>query len=468
MNRKRLFFAYLLSDYASALIAWVLFYLYRKSVVEKLPLPPVMDDNRFVLGILIIPIVWLIGYYAYGLYRNLLRRSRLKEFTQVFIVSFLGVLIIFFTLLLDDNVDTYRDYYYTFGSLFLIHFGLTSMLRLMLTSRLNNKIHKGIIRFNTLLIGSNERAAQLLKEVREARISDGYDFKGFITVHGEDSGLLSPWIPCLGNSTQLDSIIDEHQIEEVILAVETSEHNKINGILTALGDKKVAIKMIPDMYDILTGTVKMSNVLGAVLIEISTEMMPPWQKSMKRVMDIVLSMMALILLFPLMIVISLLVKTGSKGPVFFKQERIGYRGRPFHIIKFRTMFTDAEKNGPQLSSSDDPRITPTGRFLRRSRLDELPQFWNVLVGDMSLVGPRPERKYYIDQIVQKAPHYKRLQQIKPGITSWGQVKYGYAENIDQMLERMRFDLLYLENMSLTLDLKILIYTALIMVQGRGK
>lgn len=427
-----------------------------------------MDDNRFVLGVLIIPLAWLVGYFAYGLYRNLLRRSRLKEFTQVLMVSFLGVLFIFFSLLLDDHVDTYKDYYYTFGALFIIHATLTSATRLILTSRLNNKIHKGLIRFNTLLIGSNERAAQLLQEVREARISDGYDFKGFITVNDEDSGLLTPHIPRLGNSTQLDAIIDEHEIQEVILAVETSEHHKINGILSALADKKVAIKMIPDMYDILTGTVKMSNVLGAVLIEISTEIMPPWQKSLKRLMDIVFSLIALVLLFPVMLVISVLVKSGSQGPVFFKQERIGYKGRPFQIIKFRTMFTDAEKNGPQLSSSDDPRITGTGRFLRRSRLDELPQFWNVLVGDMSLVGPRPERKFYIDQIVQRAPHYKRLQQIKPGITSWGQVKYGYAENIDQMIERMRFDLLYLENMSLTLDLKILIYTALIMVQGRGK
>jgi exopolysaccharide biosynthesis polyprenyl glycosylphosphotransferase len=212
----------------------------------------------------------------------------------------------------------------------------------------------------------------------------------------------------------------------------------------------------------------MGNVFGAVLIEVQTNVLPPWQKFLKRSFDIMTSLLVLVFGLPMYIFIAALVKMGSKGPVFYTQERIGLGGKPFDIIKFRSMKVDAEAGGPQLSKEDDPRITGMGKFLRKTRLDEFPQFWNVLMGDMSVVGNRPERKYFIDQIVEKAPHYRRLHKIKPGITSWGQVKYGYAENVDEMIDRLQYDLLYLENISIILDLKILIYTVLIMVQGRGK
>jgi exopolysaccharide biosynthesis polyprenyl glycosylphosphotransferase len=196
--------------------------------------------------------------------------------------------------------------------------------------------------------------------------------------------------------------------------------------------------------------------------------MPQWQWVIKRAMDWIASVLALILLAPVFLVIALLVWFTSSGGAFYRQERIGLHGKPFQIIKFRTMYEDAEARGPQLSSEDDPRITPVGRFLRKSRFDELPQFYNVLRGDMALVGPRPERAHFIEKITERAPHYRHLSKVRPGITSWGQVKYGYAENVDQMIARLRFDLIYIENMSIALDLKILAYTVLTVLKGRGK
>jgi exopolysaccharide biosynthesis polyprenyl glycosylphosphotransferase len=382
-------------------------------------------------------------------------------------MSMLGVVIIFFVLVLDDVVESYSNYYRLFGILFLLHFTFTYFPRLLITSHMSKLIHNGAVGFNTLIIGGNEKAVNIYKEIIGQPYSTGNVFVGFISVNDNNDHGLSEFLPKLGSLHEIKDIIDKHDIKEVIIALEYSEHDRIEKILYTLIDSNVNVNTIPGMYEIFTGRVKMSAIMGTPLIEVSHQLIPPWQENMKYFLDIVFSIIALIISIPIILFLIVGVMLSSRGPLFYKQERIGKNGKPFTIYKFRSMYVDAEQNGPELSSEKDPRITPFGRFMRKSRLDEIPNFINVLKGDMSLVGPRPERQHFIDQIIEKAPQYIQLLKVRPGITSWGQVKYGYAKNIDEMVRRMKYDLIYLDNMSLYVDFKIMIYTFLTILKRKG-
>ena len=469
MNRKRAIF-YILFDVVAALLVWLLFYLYRRITNDMVILGGNVEyyfvpDYSLLPSIISFPVVALFIHYLTGFYNTKVRYSRLVELFSTLVGSFFISTIIYFGMLVDDIVVSYTFYYRSFLILWAMFFAVTYLFRVTQTLIVLSHLRKGLIPNNVLIVGTGDTAHKVTDIISNDSSRTGQKIIGYIAVRDRvviDENML------LGRLNDLEQVVQNHIVNEVIIAVDDMDNDMIFSIANRLIVCGVEVKFAPRLFEVVTGHVSFTNVTAEPLVDITSSRMPAWQQSVKRFFDIASSAIAMIILLPVYLYVAVRVKLGSKGPIFYKQERIGYEGRPFMIYKFRTMYTDAESKGPQLSQVGDPRITPFGYVMRKYRLDELPQFWNIIKGDMSIVGPRPERRYYIEQIERIAPYYCLVYKVRPGLLSWGPIKIGYSDTVEKMVERLRYDIIYMDNMTIQTDIKILYYSIGVILRGKGQ
>lgn len=470
INDKKITSYHLGADVIALILCHIIFlgkYRLPYSAIFSPFLPVQLQSFSVVIAISTVIIIWIFAFYLSGHYTNPARKSGLQIIGPTLVTSFVMSILLFFIL------DSYSPITLQVNSLQLslrylfVVFVLIFTFRMIIVARLNHLTITGAYGYKKVLIGNNDQALKIAHDYHQKR-GINHEYVGYLEDDDTTGHDLSPFLPRLGGIAQIEELISKAVVDEAIVCLNPLNQKVINKVINHLRQNEILIRLSTDINTIIEGTVKTQSLESLPFITISTYKLPAWQRLFKRVFDLTAAWVGLILSAPICIALAIGVKASSKGPIFYKQKRIGRHRKPFIMFKFRSMYMDAEKNGPELSTINDPRITPLGRFMRKWRLDELPQFINIMLGDMSFVGPRPERKYFIDKIMPLAPHYAHLFTVRPGITSWGMVKYGYAENIEQMIERLQYDILYLENRTLVVDFKILLYTIKTLLKGEGK
>ena len=464
MNKRTQKILILLSDFVFINIAWIVYYYIR---IETGWFRVLIMPEMYV-PMLVVYLYWLIIFTFFGMYRTWFAASRFDEISTLFKTTFVGIFILFFLIFISDYLEGAES---SIRILIFIYWGFlfsfVSIGRLLIRSFQRELLIKGIGRRTAVIIGFNSKGQEVHDQILQHRAL-GLDVGAYIAVHTENVGNQYNGVKVVDTYENLLTIIDETRASEIIIALEKENHDLLVDIISKVENRGIGLKIVPDLYEILSGQARTSQLYGIPLIDIMPELMPEWEKRLKRISDVIISLIILLITLPLNILFAVAIKIDSKGPVLFRQERIGMNGREFKIYKFRSMYKDAEKHtGPVWSTKDDPRVTRVGRIIRKLRIDEIPQFFNVLKGEMSLVGPRPERPYFVEMLAQQLPYYKRRLKVRPGITGWAQVKHKYDESIEDVKVKVRYDLFYIENMSLRMDLKILARTVLVVLFGKG-
>ncbi|NUQ80921.1 MAG: sugar transferase [Bacteroidetes bacterium] len=408
---------------------------------------------------------WFLIFFLSGMYQVRLIVSRFDEAIQLVKTTLIGTLIIAFLIFLDEaRVSQIADVRLVILLYWLVLMALTLGFRLTIRTIQRHMVVTGRLARRTIVIGSGKKAILAARNVNQYPAL-GYHFIGFV-LQGKPTVDLTP---ALGDVKELKDLIKSEQVEEIIVAIETDDRPFLSEVLSTVNGGRVGVKIIPDLYDVVSGQARTQQIYGFPLIDLNPNFLTPFEKAAKRAFDVVFSLLFLLAASPVMLLSALIIRLESKGPVFFIQERVGRNGRPIRVIKFRSMVVDAEKHtGPVLATKDDPRITRWGRFMRKTRIDEFPQLFNVLKGDMSVVGPRPERQHFIDKYRDLVPFYERRLKVQPGITGLAQVKGSYENSLEDVFEKLKFDLYYIENMSFKMDMTILFHTVFTMLRMKGQ